>query len=224
MNSVSFIVDGFNLYHSVREAAKDLKSPKGLTVSTKWLDIKKLCSLYLPVIQNIVKEKTRLDKIYYFSAFAYHIETYDFNVVNRHKNFIKCLEDTGISVEISRFKEKEIRCNAYRGCKKKFIKYEEKETDVAIAAKLLEILFNDECDTVVIVTGDTDIAPAVKTAKRLFPTKTIIFSFPYKRKNKELLKIAPGSFKINCKQYVKNQFPDPYTLSDGTLVNKPQSW
>jgi uncharacterized LabA/DUF88 family protein len=209
MNRVSFIVDGFNLYHSVREAAKDIESLGGLKVSTKWLNIKKLCSLYLPHIHGVVKEKTMLGKIYYFSAFAYHIETYDPDVVNRHKKFIKCLEDTGVSVEISRFKQKEINCNAERGCRKKFFKYEEKETDVAIAVKLLKIFFNDECDTVVIVTGDTDIAPAVTTSKRLFPTKNIIFAFPYKRKNKELSQLAPGSFKIKSEQYVKNQFSDP---------------
>ena len=224
MNQVSFIVDGFNLYHSVREAAKDIKLLKGRKVSTKWLNIKNLCSLYLPQLHSVVKDRTKLKKIYYFSAFAHHIEIYDPDVVTRHKKFIKCLEDTGVSVEIHRFKQKEIKCNAERGCRKKFFKYEEKETDVAIAVKLLEIFFNDECDTAVIVTGDTDIAPAVTTAKRLFPTKTIIFAFPYKRKNNELLQLAPGSFKINSKQYMKNQFADPYKLSDGTLINKPSIW
>jgi uncharacterized LabA/DUF88 family protein len=50
----------------------------------------------------------------------------------------------------------------------------------------MEVLMNNECDTVVLVTGDTDLAPAVRTVKRLFPDKTITFIFPYKRKNKEL--------------------------------------
>jgi len=218
MNRVTFLVDGFNLYHSVRDAEKALKS------STKWLNIKKLCSLYLPLVSGVVKEKTKLEKIYYFSAFAKHIEAYDPDVTNRHKKLIKCFEDTGILVEMNRFKEKEIRCSAPHGCGKKFVKHEEKETDVAIAAKLLEVFFTDECDTAVLVTGDTDIAPAVKTATRLFPKKSILFAFPYKRKNKELLTLAPDSFKINSKQYAKNQFPDPYTLSNGVLVNKPLSW
>lgn len=152
------------------------------------------------------------------------LKKYDPYVTNRHKKLIECLEDTGILVEIHRFKEKRIKCNAINGCGKKFIKYEEKETDVAIAIKLMEVFLNDECDTVVLVTGDTDIVPAITTAKMLFPQKNVFFAFPYKRKNNELSRIAPGSFKIKAKQYEKNQFPDPYKLSDGTIINKPSSW
>ena len=218
MNRATFLIDGFNLYHSARDAEKVLNS------STKWLDIKKLCSSYLPIVSGAVKEKTRIEKVYYFSAFAKHIEVYDPDVTTRHKDLIKCFEDTGVTVEISRFKEKKIRCHAQHGCRKEFVKHEEKETDVAIAAKLFEVFIADECDTAVLVTGDTDIAPAVTTANRLFPKKTILFAFPYKRKNKELSKLFPVSFKINIKQYAKNQFSDPYTLSDGTLINKPPSW
>jgi len=95
---------------------------------------------------------------------------------------------------------------------------------VAIAAKMFEILFNDECDTVVLVTGDTDLAPAVKTANRLFPNKKVIFAFPYRRKNEELARIAPGSFKTHPANYIKHQLPDPFALSDGSKVPKPPSW
>ena len=104
MNRVTFIIDGFNLYHSVREAAKLLNSP------TKWLNIKDLCSVYLGTISGIVSEKTTLESIYYFSAFAKHLLSVDPKVVVRHKKLIKCLEDSGIQVELSRFKSKEIRC------------------------------------------------------------------------------------------------------------------
>ena len=215
MNQVTFLVDGFNLYHSVREAGKVLNT------STKWLDIKTLCSSYLHIIGGIVGDKTKLKNIYYFSALAKHIEAKDPDVTARHKSFLKCLRDTGVFVELSRFKPKTIKCPF---CGKLFVKYEEKETDVAIAIKLLDILLSDECNTTVLLTGDTDIAPAVKTANRLFPKKRILFAFPYLRKNRELLKLAPGSFGINKKQYAKYQFPDPYELSDGILINKPLTW
>lgn len=102
--------------------------------------------------------------------------------------------------------------------------YEEKETDVAIAVKLLEIFVKDVCDTAVLVTGDTDLAPAVRTANQLFSGKKIIFAFPYKRKNQELAKLAPDSFEIKKKQYVKHQFDDPFVLSDGTAIHKPAKW
>jgi hypothetical protein len=56
--------------------------------------------------------------------------------------------------------------------------HEEKETDVAIACKLLELLCQGRCDTAVLMTGDTDIAPAIRTAKLLYPTADIAVAFP----------------------------------------------
>jgi len=215
MNRATFLIDGFNLYHSVREAENILQSP------TRWLNIKKLCSLYLPRIHGIFGEKVELKNIYYFSALAYHVEAENPGATDRHKDFMKCLKDTGVSIELSRFKPRQIKC---RVCNDIFVKHEEKETDVALGAKLLEIFFANECDTAVLLTGDTDLAPAFVTAKRLFPDKNILFMFPFKRKNRELKTIAPDSFKIKGKQYANHQFPDPYQLSNGTLINKPPSW
>ena len=217
MNRVTFLVDGFNLYHSVRRAERELET------STKWLDIKRLCSSYLPNIAPTVGERTQLERVYYFSALAKHLEATHPKVTDRHKAFIRCLEDTGVIVELSRFKPKTIRC-PNPSCRGEFIKYEEKETDVALAVKLLEIFFINECDTAVLLTGDTDLAPAVRTARRLFPTKAILFAFPYRRKNNELAKLAPGSFCIGKKQYAKYQFPDPYELTDGSVIRKPLNW
>ena len=68
---------------------------------------------------------------------------------------------------------------------------EEKETDVAIAAKLFELLVGNQCDT--------DLAPACRTARRLFQDKNIGFAFPYRRKNKELAKLASFSFNIKSR-------------------------
>jgi len=105
-----------------------------------------------------------------------------------------------------------------------FTKHEEKETDVAIAARLFEVLFSDKCDTAVLVTGDTDLAPAVRTCKSLFPSKNILFAFPYRRYNRELQLLLPSSFRIHAKSYVQHLFPDPVCLSDGTTIHKPSSW
>ena len=122
---------------------------------------------------------------------------------------------------MNRFKRKSIHCKL---CKRSFYKYEEKETDVSIATTLLELLYTDRCDTAVLVTGDTDMAPAVRTGTRLFPQKKILFAFPFGTKTKELSRLAPGSFTFGTVAYGKHQFPDPYILSDGTPVAKPQAW
>lgn len=212
MNRVTFIVDGFNLYHSVRDAEHVLKK------STKWLNIFELCRSYLPSIGSVLNEKTALQKIYYFSALAKHREPSDPDVTKRHKDFIECLKDTGIIVQLGRFKPKEIKCPL---CHRAFIKHEEKETDVAIGIKLLEIFHTNECDTAILVTGDTDLAPVLSPAKRLFSSKNILFLFPAYRKNNELAKLAPGSVLIKPGRYVKHQFSNPYRLSNGITISKP---
>ena len=158
--------------------------------------------------------------IYYFSALAKHLESSDPDVTQRHRVYLQCLRSTGIRVELARFKRKTIKCDH---CQRILIRHEEKETDVAIAARLLESFQSDESDTVVIMSGDTDIAPAVRTALKLFPEKTIGFAFPFGRKNKELAQLVPLSFQIARKQYLRYQFPASVEIS-GRVFHKPDNW
>jgi uncharacterized LabA/DUF88 family protein len=51
--------------------------------------------------------------------------------------------------------------------------------------------------TVVLVTGDTDIAPAVRTVQHLCSEKKICVLFPYLPKNKELAALAYQHFKVS---------------------------
>lgn len=212
MLRITFIIDGFNLYHSIRKASEDLSG-----ASTKWLNVKALCSSYVYLFGGTAV----LQEIYYFSALAKHLESNDSSITKRHQDFITCIEDTGVVVEVNRFKKKIMKCPC---CNQKFKRYEEKETDVALATKLLELFILDSCDRIVLLTGDTDLAPAVRTANKLFPHKAVVFAFPYARKNKELSKIAPNSFEISKEQYSKHQFSDPYTLKNGIDIHKPSKW
>jgi len=120
---------------------------------------------------------------------------------------MRCLRGTGVQVSLGQFKRKK-----------------EKETDVAIACKLFEICYTNSAESIVLITGDTDLAPAVRLCQRLFPHLTFLFAFPYLRVNDELRILAPGSFKIKASQYFAHQFPDPLVLPDGTSITKPVSW
>ncbi len=212
MNRTVFLIDGFNVYHSVKDASVDMNG-----TSTKWLDFHSLFSS----LTYLIGRDAVIQDIYYFSALAEHLRNSSPGVIKRHQDYIKCLDSTGVKVELARFKEKRIQCNQ---CSNSIIRHEEKETDVAIAAKLLELFFIDACDTVILVTGDTDLAPAVRTARRLFPTKRMLFCFPYRRKNNELAQLLPGSFRIKKERYTQHQLPNPVILPNGRKVYKPASW
>lgn len=214
MIRTSFLIDGFNLYHSVKTASHDL----GLSgKQTRWLDVRSMCQSYL----HLIDTTARLNEIYYFSALAKHLEMRKPDVTVRHQTYIRCLEDSGVKVELHRFKKSLTFCQK---CNQTFNRREEKETDVAMATRMLELLFLDKCDTIVLVTGDTDIVPAVKTAQNIFPKKEIIFMMPYKRHNKELANLASRHFDISSNNYTKHQFSDPYITKKKKEIHKPSSW
>ena len=71
---------------------------------------------------------------------------------------------------------------------------------------------------------DTDFAPAMRTAKRLFPAVQVCVAFPHARFNAELQQIADFSFRIRAARYGEHQFPDPVRLSDGRVLRRPRDW
>ncbi|MDH4129525.1 MAG: hypothetical protein OEV44_12260 [Spirochaetota bacterium] len=58
----SFLIDGFNLYHSIKDAEKFNNT------KLRWLDLYSLCESYLPNIDT----KAKIESIHYFSAHATH--------------------------------------------------------------------------------------------------------------------------------------------------------
>jgi len=213
MNRTIFLVDGFNLYHSLAQAQKDAGG-----ATTKWLDLKSLCSSILPIVGRVSGERAILELIYYFSAPPTHRSQ---GKQDRHTLYMRCLRASGVNVELSRFKSKQVWCP---NCRQLFVAHEEKETDVAVATRLFEICHSDQGESIVLLTGDTDLAPTVRTCKRLFPTELILFAFPYRRTNSELAAISPESFSIKRRSCLRHQFPDPFVLPTGARVAKPVDW
>ena len=136
MNRVVVLIDGFNFYHSIR----DIQNTLG--VCYKWLDVYSLCNSFC----QLIGRDARIEKVYYFTALATHLNNLE--IIQRHKDYIRCLEETGISIEYGRFKRKDISCPA---CNTEFVRHEEKETDVRIATKVCHVFACNECDTIIIV-------------------------------------------------------------------------
>jgi hypothetical protein len=214
MTRTAFVIDGFNLYHSLVAASKSLGLPN--ETGTKWLDLKGLCASYLSALGG----GATLSAVHYYSAFAYHIEPMKPGVVARHRAYKRCIEASGVTVEMGSFKKKFVEC---RHCGKTLKLREEKETDVAVGVKLLEILFRKEADRVVLVTGDTDVAPAVRAAQRMFPANEVCFAFPWRRRNEELAGYVKTCVDITREAYVRHQFSDPAEIG-GKKYAKPATW
>jgi uncharacterized LabA/DUF88 family protein len=209
-NRVAFLIDGFNLYHSIKQAIADGKITRG-----KWLNIRGLCADFLSAIGR----DAVLTEVHYFSALATHIP--DPAVAARHRVFIQALESVAIQTSLGNFKRKRVRCKA--SCGLEGWGYEEKESDVNLALTLLELLLQDRCDTVIIVSGDTDLACAMRRARTLFPAKKVGVAFPYGRFHNELKLLADYYWRIRPQQYQNHVFPDVITVA-GRTITKPSSW
>ena len=105
MNRTTFLVDGFNVYHSLLAASMDLGGKP-----TKWLDLRSLLSSFLPVIGA----GAELEEIYYFTALATHLDPHRPGVTARHRLYMEALVATGVIPVLGRFKYKTVHCC---GCK-----------------------------------------------------------------------------------------------------------
>lgn len=210
---VSFFIDGFNVYHSIKEALKI-----GAVKNAKWIDYRELCNTILVEFGHF-GTGSKLAEVHYFSALAEHLP--DAQVANRHRALITALKSTGVKVTLGNFKRKMLKC---KKCSKQYPGFEEKETDINLALALVKAFISDECDTAVIISGDTDLVAAVKTAKELFPEKPVGIGFPFLRKNDHFRNCADFTFNISAKRYQRHQLPNVITLEGGKEISKPTSW
>jgi uncharacterized LabA/DUF88 family protein len=215
---LAVLVDGFNLFHSI----KSLVATGAATNAVKWLDLWALSESFKAQVSR--GERVQLVSVDYFSAFASHKRDDDPNHVIRHQVYLRALRNTGVKYHMHRFSGRDRDCKA---CGKKIRFHEEKETDVAIAIKLLRIFVEDAADYVVVVSGDTDLTPAVKATFEMFPGAMIGFAFPFARKSKELEKLVHQrgcSFKLSEASYLNHSLPDPFDLKRGGRIYKPPEW
>lgn len=75
----------------------------------------------------------------------------------RHLECIRAIKHYGVTERLSAFKRKTRGGHVY---------HEEKGTDVWLAATLVESVFSGRCDAAVILSGDTDFAPAAEVARQ----------------------------------------------------------
>jgi uncharacterized LabA/DUF88 family protein len=147
-----YLVDGFNLYHSLKEVGRITQA------SVKWLDLRAVCQGSLHAVRKALGDRIELADVHWFSARPDHLIHGKPAAVTRYDIYADALRHSGVQVHLSQFKRKDIRC---KECKKTFYRHEEKETDVALAVKIVNAVVREECEIVVLVTGDTDLIPAI---------------------------------------------------------------
>jgi uncharacterized LabA/DUF88 family protein len=197
-------IDGFNLYHGLKE-----RSGRRLL----WLDLAKLADLLRP--------RSSLVRVNYFTAQVLD----DPSAASRQERYQLALmaQSPGL-VEITqgRYQKKTRTC---RSCGASWIQYEEKETDVSIATAVVADAATGVADAALIVSADSDLSPAIRTARRLNGAMFIAAAFPPKRYSAELSKLMPASFNIGMSKLTRAQLPRTVLdRSSGRSYMRPQKW
>lgn len=224
-------VDGYNFYY-------------GLLNNTeyKWLDLRKLIE-HILYIQNPSFE---LDKITYFtSPIKPDLARRGIASDEAQKTYIRALKNSNIDVIMGRHKLERARAPIYKeGVKADRSNscdiwlLEEKETDVNVALQmyrtaLIENQKKSDDDSkikqILLISGDTDMTPALKLIREDCPSMQIGLIFPQRENLKRtppgsLIQLADWSRKVVREtELSQHQFPDRIATKKKPIL-KPTYW
>ena len=203
---VSVYVDGFNLYHAIKELCiKELCIDK-LCIEgckqehLKWVNLWDLS-------EKLVCENEEVTVVKYFSAYARWLEPN----YRRHQLYVKFLEKQGVTFIEGRFKRKRVKCQAK--CQKRYQTREEKETDVNIGVHLMADGLNDRFDRALVISADTDLNGAVELTSKETNKQIHIVAPPGRRK-----KNSKSLFEIKEQQLQDSLLPQQITHEDNKIT------
>ena len=198
-------VDGFNLYFGLRQAGFR---------RYYWLDLSALS-------KSLLKPDQVFGGCAYFTS---RIRNNGFNQpdMDRQSDYIDALSALpDMHIEFGHFLEKTMTC---RQCGSSWKTFEEKMTDVNLAAKLLCDAEDGAFDTAIIISGDSDLVTPVRYVRRRHPSKRIVIAEPPRRHSNELRKAANAYFKIGEAKLRAAQLPETIQLPNGHCLQRPASW
>lgn len=194
-------IDGFNVYHGLKEK----KWERFL-----WLD-------YRALLERLVRPDQVLVEVKYFTARM----TKPPDRQGRQAVYLDALDaHGGVDVIEGTYREKGKKCPK---CMKWHKTFEEKKTDVNIAAHLVADAYEDRFDTAWLVCADADLCGALEVvATRL--QKRVVVVCPPGRLSEELVSAAAGSLHLRKSLFVQSQLPDPVIGIGGIELSRPASW
>lgn len=204
MATVIAYVDGFNLYHGLHDKYRR---------RYLWLDLEHLVQRLRP--------GDRVIAVRYFTALVRD----DPPALARQRTYLDALSvHCGSSVEIvlGRYQSKTVSC---RQCGSTWASYEEKETDVNIAVSIVADAAAAASDLALIISADSDLCPAIRTARSLNPRRGMIAAFPPRRSSFEIRSLIRGAFTVAAADLRNSLLPE--TVSDpatGHVFKRPGKW
>jgi hypothetical protein len=101
---------------------------------------------------------------------------------------------------------------------------------VAIGIQMLDDAYQNACDRFVLISGDSDLVPAVQRIRQRFPAKRVITyrpvgEAPLKARRADELAQASGDGRLLPRALLAHcHFPDPVVTAEGLELWKPVMW
>jgi uncharacterized LabA/DUF88 family protein len=195
-------IDGFNLYFGLR--AKGWRC-------YYWLNLWRLC-------HSLTQGNQQLVHVKYFTS---RVKSPD----DKRRRQAAYLRALGMTNEIERIYGKYIdEPHTCPQCAHEFIEPAEKMTDVQLASHFLLDAFKDNFDTAMIISGDSDLVPAIEICKSEFNSKRVVVVFPPMRYCGDLKNVAHAFYHITEKELKNSMFPPKVTDKLGNVVTCPTEW
>lgn len=205
MTRVISYVDGFNLYFGLK--SKGWKRHY-------WLDL-------VALTKDLLKADQTLHACYFFTA---RLRDNGHNQVDkkRQDDYLDALATRPeLHTQLGHFLAKTRHC---KSCGATWPDYEEKMTDVNIAVQLLADAFDDQFDTALIISADSDLTTPVRQVLNRFPAKRIIVVQPPGRNSAELKKAATAAFTLSQTKIRQNQLPETVVTAENITLHRPTTW
>lgn len=200
-------IDGFNLYYGAIRGGPH-----------KWLNIEQFFRLLRPGddIQVIRYYTALIDGSHRPNQIAY----------------LRALETLPlVKTVLGQFKNKQVTCRVAdcpHSGSRRFTMSEEKRTDVNIAIDMVNDAHGDICDRQILVSGDSDLVPAVNHVKQCFPNMEIVVYVPAREGTRgaavELRSAADRDRLLPLQILPHAQFSSRLPDGCGGFIEKPASW
>lgn len=215
-------IDGFNLYHGIKSAAKSGKWGK----ACYWLDVHAL------VWSLLAKDETLATTNYYtaFRGTPTKISLAPQDLMawqasnQRQQIYVRALrENPNLHVTVHRFIERDpVTC---RSCGHQRPRFEEKQTDVRIGVDLVADAALGRFDAAWVITADTDLVPALERVRTDWPTKRVSVAIPPgQMMHGELKRASHRCLKIKRSNLTASLLPQTITLTTGKTISCPPEW
>jgi len=202
-------IDGFNCYFRVFRYRPEWK----------WLNVQ---SFY----ENL-RSSEEVIAIKYFTAIVEPKKPFS-ETRERQMLYLNALKTLPkLTVILGKYQAREVRCLAR--CGEVYNVPEEKKTDVNIAVRLIDDAVKGAVDSMVLVSGDSDIEPAVQWVRENHPVIKVTVYIPTLAPSWERGTSFYKSLGVACRDLPLGDvqmhlFPEMVPRQDGSLIQRPALW